>query len=66
MRYLYVRKSRNFDTDAYIKKAFVKALANNDIDGCNYYELLIFDRKLMDEEVRDLEFEYIGEYSYEF
>lgn len=66
MRYFYVRKSRNFDTDAYIKKAFVKALPNYDADGCNYYQLLIFDRKLNDEEVRDLELEYIGEYIHEF
>ena len=66
MKYLYTRKSRHFNGDAYLKKGFVKALPNYDADGCNYYELLIFDRKLMDEEVRDLEFEYIGEYIYEF
>lgn len=66
MRYLYVRKSSNFDTDAYTKKAFVKAIPNYDTDGCNYYQLLIFDRKLNDEEVRGLELEYIGEYIHEF
>lgn len=36
------------------------ASRNQDVDGCNYYDLLIYDRKLKDEEVKEYELEYIG------
>lgn len=62
MKYFYVTKSRPFNADVYLKKGFVRASMNRDIDGCNYYDLLIYNKKLKDEEVRDLELEYLGEY----
>ena len=66
MRYLYATKSRPFNVDVYLKKGFVMASTNRDVDDCNYYDLLIYDRRLKDEEVKGWEFEYIGEFKDEF
>ena len=66
MRYLYTTKSRPFNADVYLKKGFVMASMNKDVDGCNYYDLLIYDRKLEKEEVKEYELEYIGGFNYEF
>ena len=63
MRYLYARKSRLFNADAYLKKGFVMASRNQDVDGSKYYDLLVYDKKLKDEEVKEWGFEYIGEFT---
>lgn len=60
MRYVYARKSRHFNADAYLKKGFVMASRNQDVDGSKYYDLVVYDKKLKDEEVKEWEFEYIG------
>lgn len=63
MKYLYARKSRYFNADAYLKKGFVMASRNQDVDGSKYYDLLVYDKKLKDEEVKEWGFEYIGEFT---
>ncbi|MBZ2386668.1 hypothetical protein K8P03_05065 [Anaerococcus murdochii] len=63
MRYVYARKSRHFNGDAYLKKGFVMASRNQDLDGSKYYDLLVYDKKLKDEEVKEWGFEYIGEFT---
>ena len=42
------------------------ASANKDVDDCNYYDLLIYDRKLKEEEVKEYDLEYIGGFNYGF
>ena len=66
MRYLYATKSRPFNADVYLIKGFVMASTNRDVDDYNYYDLLIYDRKLEKEEVKEYELEYIGGFNYEF
>lgn len=63
MRYFYARKTRLFNADAYLKKGFVMASRNQDLDGSKYYDLVVYDKKLKDEEVKKWEFEYIGEFT---
>ena len=60
MRYIYARKSKHFNADAYLKKGFVMASRNQDVDGSKYYDLVVYDKKLKDEEVKKWELEYIG------
>ena len=36
------------------------ASRNQDVDGSKYYDLVVYDKKLKDEEVKEWEFEYIG------
>lgn len=66
MRYFYATKSRSLNVDALLRKDFVMASKNKDVDGCNYYDLLIYDGKLKDEEVKEYELEYIGGFNREF
>ncbi len=62
MRYLYAMRLRPFSLGTYPKKGFVRAEINVDVDSCNYHDLLIYDRRLKDEEVKEWEFEYLGEF----
>ena len=60
MRYFYATKSRSLNVDALLKKDFVMACRNEDVGGSKYYDLLIYDGKLKDEEVEEYELEYMG------
>lgn len=63
MRYYYATKSRSLNVDALLRKDFVMASRNQDVDGSKYYDLVVYDKKLKDEEVKEWEFEYIGEFT---
>ena len=66
MRYLYAAKSQSFNVDILLKKDFVMASRNKDVNNCKYYHLFIFERRLKNEEVKKYELEYIGGFNYEF
>lgn len=60
MRYYYATKLKTFNVDILLKKDFVMASRNKDINSCKYYHLFIFERRLKNEEVKKYELEYIG------
>ena len=66
MRYFYATKSRSLNVNALLIKDFVMAYKNKDVDGSSYYDVLIYDRKLKDKEVKEYELEYIGGFNREF
>lgn len=66
MKYLYAAKSQSFNVDILLKKDFVMASRNKDVNSCKYYHLFIFERRLKNEEVKKYELEYIGGFNYEF
>ena len=63
MRYLYAMRMRPFSPGTYPKDGFLSVKINNDLDDCYYYDLLVYRRKLDDEEVWEWEFEYIGAFN---
>lgn len=64
MRYLYAMRSRSINVDDFIKKGFEMMLTNKDLGDCDYYYLLIYDRKLKDEEFDKYQLEYLGGFNY--
>ena len=56
--YVYGMRLRGFSIGCQPMKGFVEA---RDDPERRYHDILVYDRKLTEEEVRDFEFDYLGQ-----
>ena len=59
MKYIYGMRLRGFSLGTQPSKGLIEALDGENIDGHNYYNLLVYDRKLSEEETINYELDLI-------
>ena len=66
MRYLYAMTIESFYSGNYPDEGFVGVKFNSDWKDCSFSDLLIYDRKLEEDEVGGYGLRYIGAFKVEF
>jgi hypothetical protein len=62
MNYYYGMRLRGFSIGTFPKDGFVDVMRNNVYKGREYHDVLKYDRKLTEEELREWEFDFLENY----
>ena len=59
MKYIYGMRLRGFSLGTQPSKGLIEALNGKNINGYDYYNLLVYDRKLSEEELKNYELDFL-------